>query len=769
MLRVALLVASCVAFAACVQSEKVTCADGRVCAPGYHCDDQNHRCLSADQVAACSGRDEGADCSFGGAPGACRMGACEPLVCGDGVRSIGEACDGTDLGGADCTTAGFYNPEGLACTEFCTFDAAACTGFCGDNVTNGDELCDGTPPQGGTCVDLGFDAGAVSCAASCGYSFATCGRFGWVPESSGIASAYGFSGTTATDLWLVGEDTAGIGVIAHHDGVSWTRTSTGSTDKLVAVRAISATDAWIATVSPAFGPSRPLRWNGSQWSSVTAAPLAEYTDIWAASPTAVFFATSDAGVQHFDGASFQALGAPGGPIVALRGAVANDLWAARADGTLVHWNGTLWMPIAVDVSVRHLAVISPSSVWVAGASTTSTAAAVAHWDGSMWTTYTDPSVAPDSFTAIVARADNDVWIAGPLGQARHFDGRLWTDSETRITTEALAGVIAMQSFGDLAIAAATNGFVHRYRGQMMAKLDPPAPNTVVSLWTSGPNQTFVGDLRGSVYRYNGLTWTRDIIDTTTTTFSVLAGSGPSDVWASGNHGRVHRWNGAWSLQTTLGSVNAIVASSPTDVWLFGAGVTHYDGGSFTPVTVAASGFQAASASGPNDLWALAPGTGTTAVAHYDGMAWTVTMLPHDMTSIVALAPDDVFATADNNHVLHFDGSTWTDVVVPVSTRLDHIAASAHDDVIATSPTEAVHFDGTRWTPLRLPPLNFSSVRAVAAAPGHLDMLVGGTSGQSVYRLIRTRFWSCRAAEAGCSDGVDDDCDGSADALDSDCP
>ena len=67
MIRVALVVALC---ASCVQSGEVTCGDGRICAPGTYCDETNHRCLSADQVAACAGKPEGAECSFGGAPGA---------------------------------------------------------------------------------------------------------------------------------------------------------------------------------------------------------------------------------------------------------------------------------------------------------------------------------------------------------------------------------------------------------------------------------------------------------------------------------------------------------------------------------------------------------------------------------------------------------------------------------------------------------------------------------------------------------------------------
>ena len=93
-------------------------------------------------------------------PGTCHDGACDPLLCGDGVRTGTEECDGSNLGSANCTTAGFYDPAGLACTQFCTFDTSGCVGRCGDGIVNGPELCDGSPPDG-TCVDDGFDAGPL--------------------------------------------------------------------------------------------------------------------------------------------------------------------------------------------------------------------------------------------------------------------------------------------------------------------------------------------------------------------------------------------------------------------------------------------------------------------------------------------------------------------------------------------------------------------------------------------------------------------------------
>ena len=167
---------------ACVQSREVPCADGRLCPAGNTCDDTNQRCLSPEQTAACDGRADGDTCTIAAIAGVCQGGICEPLVCGDGIRTGTESCDGSDLGGATCITAGFYEPDGLACTPFCTFDTSQCKGRCGDGILQASELCDGVPPTA-TCVDDGFDAGSLGCSVGCGASFAACGRFGWLAEA----------------------------------------------------------------------------------------------------------------------------------------------------------------------------------------------------------------------------------------------------------------------------------------------------------------------------------------------------------------------------------------------------------------------------------------------------------------------------------------------------------------------------------------------------------------------------------------------------------
>ena len=78
-------------------------------------------------------------------------------VCGDGIVSAPEVCDGPALGGKDCTTVpGGFVRGTLACAADCTaFDTAGCAGpACGDGIVSAPEVCDGADLGGKDCTTI---------------------------------------------------------------------------------------------------------------------------------------------------------------------------------------------------------------------------------------------------------------------------------------------------------------------------------------------------------------------------------------------------------------------------------------------------------------------------------------------------------------------------------------------------------------------------------------------------------------------------------------
>jgi len=99
-------------------------------------------------------------------------------VCGDGVITGAEVCDGTELDGRNCVSQGFLSGT-LACAAGClAFDTSSCEGtgpVCGNGVIEGTEVCDGVNLDGQTCLTQGFVGGTLQCATTClAYNTAAC-------------------------------------------------------------------------------------------------------------------------------------------------------------------------------------------------------------------------------------------------------------------------------------------------------------------------------------------------------------------------------------------------------------------------------------------------------------------------------------------------------------------------------------------------------------------------------------------------------------------
>ncbi|MBN2722433.1 MAG: thrombospondin type 3 repeat-containing protein [Deltaproteobacteria bacterium] len=102
-------------------------------------------------------------------------------ICGDGVLTPGEECDGTEFdSGATpvCTDYGFYTDEGsITCGSNCQVDISGCTsGFCGDGQvqTVHGEDCDDWNLNGESCESLGFPGGGSLSCNECGFDTSSC-------------------------------------------------------------------------------------------------------------------------------------------------------------------------------------------------------------------------------------------------------------------------------------------------------------------------------------------------------------------------------------------------------------------------------------------------------------------------------------------------------------------------------------------------------------------------------------------------------------------
>ena len=98
-------------------------------------------------------------------------------LCGNGAMDAGEVCDGDDFGTTTCGSLGLGEGS-LACLATCVIDTTACAvasaDVCGDGVATGDEICDGADLLGLSCDAIGFASGELACTADCMLSSTDC-------------------------------------------------------------------------------------------------------------------------------------------------------------------------------------------------------------------------------------------------------------------------------------------------------------------------------------------------------------------------------------------------------------------------------------------------------------------------------------------------------------------------------------------------------------------------------------------------------------------
>ncbi|MBU1536395.1 hypothetical protein KKF84_13800 [Myxococcota bacterium] len=177
------------------------------------------------QSEECDGSDFGStSCESLGFPGgllACSddctittAGCFTPLTCGDSTIQAPEQCDGSDLAGETCITRGFYGGT-LLCGDNCAFDLSNCalTGRCGDNLRQDThEDCDGSDLGGSDCESLGYYGGTLSCLGDCTYDLTQCTANGWCGDGEiqaggvEVCDSTELSGMTCSDFGYYGGD-----------------------------------------------------------------------------------------------------------------------------------------------------------------------------------------------------------------------------------------------------------------------------------------------------------------------------------------------------------------------------------------------------------------------------------------------------------------------------------------------------------------------------------------------------------------------------------
>ncbi len=183
-----------------------------------------------------------------------------------------------------------------------------------------------------------------------------------VMTPTGLSGLDAIWADTSSDVFVVGSDA----VVAHYDGVKWTRTAVGSS---------SYSSIWGSGPKDIYvlGTFELAHFDGTKWSKVALDNVGD-GQVWGTSATDVWAMVGTTQVSHFDGMRWSTtdLSIVGEP-AAVWGATSDDVWASGSAGSIAHWDGKGWKEVMHQhVGAPYLQQLpsvhgsGPDDIWAVG-------------------------------------------------------------------------------------------------------------------------------------------------------------------------------------------------------------------------------------------------------------------------------------------------------------------------------------------------------------------------------------------------------------------
>ncbi|HNN90901.1 MAG TPA: hypothetical protein PKI03_01480 [Pseudomonadota bacterium] len=451
-----------------------------------------------------------------------------------------------------------------------------------------------------------------------------------------------------------------------------------------------------------------LRFDGRSWQPLPTGSRANLVAVWASDAAHVLATGTDGTLLRFDGQAWRAI--PCGTkehLDSVHGWGRTRAFISGRHGTLLQYDGTSCTPVKHGVGGRlsfgGVYGDRPDQVMVVGTPTL-------RFDGKTWKE--DPS--SELMSEGLTGSPGSPLLSWRFDRTLRHDGKTWTPFWSgHPTVHAWAiprpGTALGVGGGGLVVSVDERGFTRHSSSQ-------PQAGWHFGVWGSGPDQVFVTDSAGILWRWNGSAWAAENSGCKQRLMAIH-GSDPQHAFAVGDNGTIVRYNGkTWTAQAsgTHADLRAVYTAGPQSAWAVGSRgtIVHFDGTAFRPET---SGTDADLSgiwgSGPGNVYAVGQG-GT--VLRFDGRAWRAVTTgvgdDHELSSVWGSGAADVFVVGAQypdqvGVVLHWNGASWTRTTVPAR-QLHTIWGAGPKDVLVggQAPAEEgggingilLRFDGQRW-------------------------------------------------------------------------
>jgi hypothetical protein len=300
-------------------------------------------------------------------------------------------------------------------------------------------------------------------------------------------------------------------------------------------------------------------------------------DIWGFANDDLWIATGT-GTAHWDGTNWQTYDLPvgynGSGYTFIWGTDPNNVWTIQDNRIIWHWDGNAWSqqyesPIGpYTYMVNAIWGASPDDVWAVGWGT------IYHYDGTSWT-MTNRIFPAEEFMDIFVLDENLAWAT---------DRNLTVWTRRKPTWEKLPGVYGYvwATAPDNVWSTGKDGYVQHFDGQQWERIPFPDQNSSVNsgwLLSGGPDHLIVDSDRTSLWRWDGARWEELAISSQLQKVTAMWGTGPNDIYVRDYpRGYIHFDGVSWQWVPEMHWRGLVGGSGPDDVWVSGDGfMQHWNG------------------------------------------------------------------------------------------------------------------------------------------------------------------------------------------------
>ena len=481
------------------------------------------------------------------------------------------------------------------------------------------------------------------------------GKFWEVADTGPIEQLYDIWGTATDNIYVVGR----AGAFIRYNGESWKKIVTNTAYTLTGIWGSGPEDIYItARSADTDGTGAILHYNGTSVTSTTI-PGESFSDIWGTAPDNIYVLGTN-GIFHFNGTSWQQeYHDKSQQFTEITGTDKDNIYAiAYNSGTVLHYNGTKWIPHTLDGKLRGVSALTPEEIFVAG-----DAGAMFTYDGTKWTTLSSGN--SDIYNDVWSDGAGNVYIA-PSNERNdaavlHYDGTDWKKVGERGSFKGIHGTSKNNIY-----AVGDNHTVRHYNGITWTDIyNGDNTTTLLSIWGTGDNNVYAVGEDSNIHLYTGTDWIIAPMGFTGHLTDIWGVSTSYDIYITNSNGLIYQYDGTgWKTAYSPSSPSSpsqllSIHGTGSSIAAVGnsGGVVSYKNGTWSPTTTPTENMLF-------DIWfsnqnnAYAVGNWGE-VLHYDGSEWQKrdSGTTQNLYGVWGNTPNNFYAVGSGSTILHFSGNT----------------------------------------------------------------------------------------------------------------